>query len=181
MPHLWSRVPMPMKLFLTFAAFLGASIPCVWGFRALPQKPASNVELFNLAHSLVVNGKTIDTKSYLDQAWEAKGRPGLFSNGGMDWDSKSRQWHVRSGLPPDYSKAVAYYASFTAPAGQIGVSIAGTYHEVDLADELAKFYSAFLHANFTTLGELRRTNSPQIKQKLLGPELGPDSTSTLAW
>jgi len=128
-----------------------------------------------------VNGKTIDTKSYMDQAWEAKGRPGLFYGGGMTWDRQTRQWNVKPNLPPEFSRAVAHYASFTNIGGALAVSIAATYHEVDLADELAKFYSTFLHANFTTLGELRKTNSPQIKQKLLGPELGPDSTRTLAW
>lgn len=135
----------------------------------------------NFTQSFVANGKTIDTKSYLDQAWEAKGRPGLFYAGGMDWDSKTRQWHVKATLPGDFSKEVAHYASFTASAGQVAVNIAGTYHEIQLADELAKFYTAFLHANFTTLGELRKINSPEIRQRMLGAELGPDSTRTLAW
>lgn len=173
---------MSMNRSLAIAAVLGMSIPCLLVSPPLPaQEAASNTELSNIAHSLVVNGRTIDTKSYLDQAWETKGRPGLFSTAQMNWDAQSRQWHMRPVLSPDYSKAVAHYASFTATAGGLGVSIAATYHEVDLADELSKFYTTFLHANFTTLGELRRTNSPQIKQKQLGPELGPDSTRTLAW
>lgn len=171
-----------MKRVLAMAALLGASIPCLLVSRPLPaEEGASGRELSNIARSFVVNGRTIDTKSYLDQAWEAKGRPGLFYSGGMDWNPQSRQWHVKPVLPADFSKAVAHYASFTATAGALAVNIAQTYHEVGLADELAKFYSTFLHANFTTLGELRRTNSPQIKQKQLGPELGPDSTRTLAW
>jgi hypothetical protein len=172
-----------MKRFLLIAVLLGASLCPLLSSPSFPAQQAASDELSNLAHSFVVNGRTIDTKSYLDQAWEAKGRPGFFSNGGMNWDPQTRQWHVKpaAALPPDFSKAVAHYASFTNIAGALGVSIAATYHEVDLADELAKFYTAFLHANFTTLGELRKTNSPQIKQKLLGPELGPDSTRTLAW
>lgn len=164
------------------AALFGASISCLPASPPLSaQEAASSAELFNISHSFVVNGKVVNTKSYLDQAWEAKGRPGLFYSGGMNWDPQSRQWHIKPGLPPDFSKAIAHYASFTATAGRIAVSMAATYHEADLADELAKFYSAFLHANFTTLGDLRKTNSPQIKQKQLGPELGPDSTRTLAW
>jgi len=171
-----------MRHFLVIAAALGMWISCLRSSPAFFSRSAtSEANLSKLAQSFVVNGKAIDTKSYLDQAWEAKGRPGLFYSGGMNWDPKSRQWQPTPVLPADFSKAVAHYASFTAPAGAIAVSIAGTYHEVELADELAKFYSAFLHAYFTTLGDLRRTNSPEIKQKLLGPELGPDSTRTLAW
>jgi hypothetical protein len=175
-------MPTSRKRFLTMAALFGASIACRLGSPPLSaQQAPSGGELANIARSFVVNGRTIDTKSYLDQAWEAKGRPGLFYSGGMNWDPQTRQWHVKPVLPPDFSKTVAYYASFTLTVGQLAVNIAKTYHEASLADELAKFYSTFLHANFTTLGELRRTNAPQIKQKLLGPELGPDSTRTLAW
>ncbi|MGB7284458.1 MAG: hypothetical protein WBE13_19495 [Candidatus Acidiferrum sp.] len=126
-------------------------------------------------------GRTLDTKSYMDQGWEAKGRPGLFYSGGMNWDPQTREWHIKSQLPADFYKAIARYASFTNIGGALAVSIARTYHEVALADELAKFYTTFLHSYFTTLGQLRRTSSPEIKQKLLGPELGPDSTRTLAW
>lgn len=172
----------PRTQFFGVAFFLVASANSLLSptsFRATAATPEE--EFSQLRRSFVVNGRTIDTKSYLQQAWEAKGRPGLFSNGGMDWDGKTRDWRVKPGLPPDYFRGIAYYASFTAPAGSIAVSIAGAYHEPELMDELAKFYTAFLHANFTTLGDLRKTSSPQIKQKQLGVELGPDSTRTLAW
>ncbi len=145
------------------------------------QLPASGDEFVTLVHSFVVNGKTIDTKSYMDQGWEAKGRPGLFYSGGMTWDPQAREWHLKPKLPPEFYKGIAYYASFTNIGGALGVSIARTYHEVPLADELAKFYSTFLHSYFTTLGDLRKTTSPEIKQRQLGPEWGPDSTRTLAW
>lgn len=175
-------MPIPLRYFLVFLVLLAGLISYLLCPQPLSaQEKKSAVDLSNLAHSFVVNGKTIDTKTYLDQAWEAKGRPGLFSSGGMTWDPKARQWNVKPVLPADFSKAVAHYASWTAIAGAIGVNIAATYHEVDLADELAKFYSAFLHANFTTLGELRKTSSPGIKRKELGPELGPDSIRTLVW
>jgi hypothetical protein len=134
-----------------------------------------------LAHSFTVNGKEINTKAYLQQAWEAKGRPGLFANAGMTWDSGTRQWHLKPNLPADFSRAIAQYASFTETSAQIGVDIAQAYHDLDLIDELASFYSTFLRVHFTTLGELRKVNAPMIKQKLLGPELGPDSTRTLVW
>lgn len=174
-------MPMQRNRFLAAAALVAASIPFLRSLPFAMQEAKSSSELANLSHSFVANGKTIDTKSYLDQAWEAKGRPGFFYSGGMNWNPETRQWTVKPKLPDDFSRAVAHYASFTALPGSLGVSIARTYHEVNLADELARFYSAFFHANFTTLGELRKTSSPQIKQKLLGPELGPDSTRTLAW
>ena len=164
------------------AILFGVSVSCLLASSPLSaQQTSSSADLAHIAQSFVVNGKTIDTKTYMDQAWEAKGRPGLFYGGGMNWDAQTRQWHSKPELPPDFSKAVAHYASFTANAGRIGVIIAATYHEPDLVDELSKFYIAFLHSNFTTLGELRKTTAPQIKQKQLGPELGPDSTRTLAW
>lgn len=145
------------------------------------QGPAIPAGELNLVRSFTVNGRQFDTKSYLDQAWEIKGRPGLFANGGMTWDPVARQWHLKPALPAEFSRAIAHYASWTANATGIGINIGKTYHEVDLIDELASFYSFFLKAHFTTLGELRKVNSPGIKQKLLGPELGPDSFRTLAW
>ena len=175
-------MPIPQKNCLTVALLFTVTVFCFLCPPALrAQKPMSEDRFANLAHSFVVDGKTIDTKTYLDQAWEAKGRPGLFANGGMNWDPLARKWTLMPARPADFSKAVAHYASWTATAGSLGLNIAATYHEVDLMDELAKFYSAFLKANFTTLGELRKTNSAQIKSKQLGPEWGPDSTRTLAW
>jgi hypothetical protein len=173
-------MPIPIKKCLVFWLLLAA------GFSLFPpflsaQETSPEAKLANLSHSFVVDGKTIDTKTYLDQAWETKGRAGLFANGGMNWDPQTRKWTAKPALPADFSKAVAHYASWTATAGALGLNIATTYHELDLTDELAKFYSAFLKANFTTLGELRKTNSPEIKSKQLGPEWGPDSTRTLAW
>ena len=136
---------------MAIAALVGASIFFLVSSPSLPAPRAtSETELASLAKSFVLNGKTIDTKSYLDQAWEVKGRPGFFYSGQMNWDAKTRQWHVKPDPLPDFSKAVAHYASFTATAGSLGINIARTYHEVDLADELAKFYNTFLHANFTT-------------------------------
>src|SRR5262249_1801746 len=76
---------------------------------------------------------------------------------------------------------IAHYASWTAIAARVGINTAGTYGETDRIDELAKFYSAFVKVHFTTLGELRRSNAAGVGQKLLGPELGPDSARTLAW
>jgi hypothetical protein len=145
------------------------------------QRGAPNTELAQLVKSIAVNGKAIDTKTYLKQAWELKGRAGLMNNGRMDWDPRVRQWHVRPVPPVDFSRAIAHYGSFTAPAGSMAVAISETYDDAELADELAQFYTAFLHAYFTTLGELRKTSSPDIKARLLGPETGPDSTRTLAW
>jgi hypothetical protein len=170
-----------MKPLLATAVSLAVLSSAILGSTHAPQVADPGTPEANFTRAFVVNGKTIDTRSYLDQAWEAKGRPGLVWNGRMTWDPRTRQWNLQPGRPADYLRAIAHYASFTAPAGQIAVSIAGTYHEISLADELAKFYSTFLHANFTTLGELRKNNSPEIKQRMLGPELGADSTRTLAW
>jgi hypothetical protein len=168
--------------FLKFAALLGASICCL----LLPtpgdaQSLSSSSRNDDFTHSFTVKDKELDTKSYLDQAWEVKGRPGLIVNGGLNWDPVVRQWSPRPGLPLEFSRAIAHYASWTAPAAGIAINIARTYHELNLIDELASFYSTFLKTRFTTLGELRTVSAPGIKQKLLGPELGPDSARTLAW
>ncbi|MGA2419347.1 MAG: hypothetical protein ABSG69_04640, partial [Candidatus Acidiferrum sp.] len=125
--------------------------------------------------------RNIDTKSYLDQAWELKVRGGLIVNSGLTWDATKREWSLKSTLPPDALKAIAHYASWTATAARVGLNIAEVYEETDRLDELAKFYNTFLKVHFTTLGELRKINAPEIKQKLLGPELGPDSARTLVW
>lgn len=131
--------------------------------------------------SIAVGGKNIDTRSYLDQAWELKARGGLTSNSGLSWDANAREWRLQTKLPDETLQAIAHYASFTANAARFGINVAQAYRELDKMDELAKFYSAFLKNYFTTLGELRKTSRPEIKQKLLGSEIGPDSARTLAW
>ena len=175
-------MPSSVKRFLSIAVLLCASIFCLLRFPPFPSSGAtSDVEWSNIVHSVVVSGRKIDTKSYLDQAWEAKGRPGLFSNGGMNWDPRTREWHLKPNLPKEFTRVIGCYGASTSWAADINNNIAATYHELDLMDELARFYTTFLHSYFTTLGELRRTNSPEIKRKELGPELGPDSTRTMAW
>jgi len=147
---------------------------------ALGQDPAPS-QARNPVLSVPVNNSTIETKTYLDQAWELKGRSGLTANSGLVWDSATREWRLKSRLPDEALKAIAHYASWTATPARVGVSIAQSYGELDKIDELAKFYNVFLKAYFVTFGELRKVNAPEIKQKLLGPELGPDSARTLAW
>lgn len=149
-------------------------------FAQTPQAPASPAPQ-KIVQSIVLSDRTLDTKTYLDQAWEQKARAGLVYNSGLAWDPAARQWSTKSKLPDDALKAIAHYASFTANAARFGVNVAQTYHELDRFDELAKFYSAFLKVHFTTLGEMREISAPEIKQKLLGTEIGPDSARTLVW
>jgi hypothetical protein len=135
----------------------------------------------SLLKSIPLSNRTLDTKTYLDQAWEFKARSGLTANSGLVWDPKSREWRRGNKLADEALKAIAHYAGFTATAAKFAVNVAETYHEPERLDELAKFYSLFLHTYFTTFGELRKLHAPEIRQKLLGPELGPDSTQTLVW
>jgi hypothetical protein len=144
------------------------------------QAPVSSAPQ-NLVQSISLNDRKIDTKTYLDRAWELKARGGLTSNSGFVWDSAAREWSLKTRLPDEALKAIAHYASWTANAARFGINSAQAYGELDRFDELAKFYSAFLKTYFTTLGEMRKTNAPEIKQKLLGAELGPDSTRTMVW
>ena len=164
-----------------FGLTLAAALICV---PASAQKPVAVADspLSNLADSFVVRGQKITTKSYLDEAWNAKGRPGLTANSGLEWNPATHVWAKKSsGLPEEALRGIAHYASWTAIPGRVGVNIAQTYHELDLVDELAKFYSLFLKSYFTTLGELRKIDAPDVRQRLLGPELGPDSDRTLVW
>ena len=142
---------------------------------------SSVVAARRLVHSISVAGKSIATKTYLDQAWEVKARSGLVVNSGLVWNSATRQWSQKSTLPDDALKAIAHYASWTATPARYAINVAETYRELDKIDELAKFYSAFLKVHFTTLGDLRKISASDIKQKMLGPELGPDAARTLAW
>ncbi|HXA00129.1 MAG TPA: hypothetical protein VN025_20395 [Candidatus Dormibacteraeota bacterium] len=135
----------------------------------------------SFVRSIPLKNGAIDTKTYLDQAWEQKARSGLVANSGLAWDSATRDWRMKNKLPDEAVKAIAHYASWTAVAARVGLNIADAYHEQDRMDELAKFYNAFLKTYFTSFGDLRRVNAPEVKQKLLGPELGPDSAQTLAW
>ena len=134
-----------------------------------------------LVRSISIPGKSIDTKTFLDQAWEVKARSGLVANSGLAWNPSSRQWSLKSTLPDDALKAIAHYASWTATPARYAINVAETYRELDKIDELAKFYSAFLKVHFTILGDMRKASAPDIKQKMLGPELGPDATRSLAW
>lgn len=150
-------------------------------FSTASQKKIVQIEPQELTQSIVANDLKIDTKAYLDQAWSAKGRAGLTANSGLEWDPSARQWALKSKLSDEAQAGIAQVASFTEPAGRFGVNLAQIYHELDLVDELAKFYSSFLKTHFRTLGELRKVGGPEIKQKLLGPEIGGDSLRTLAW
>src|ERR1700720_219297 len=85
-----------------------------------------------------VNGRDIDTKSYLDQAWELKGRSGLTANSGLVWDATAREWRLKSKLPEEALKAIAHYASWTALPARVAINTAQAYRELDRLDELAK-------------------------------------------
>lgn len=130
---------------------------------------------------ITLHNKTIETKSYLDQAWELKIRTGLSVNSGLVWDSAAREWKLKSALPDEAQKAIAHYASWTATPANVGINIAQSYGELDKLDELAKFYNAFLKTYFMTIGELQKIKAPDIKLKLLGPEAGWESAHTLPW
>jgi hypothetical protein len=134
-----------------------------------------------LVHTVPLGKRSLDTKAYLDEAWEVKGRSGLVFNSGLSWNSTARQWSLRSTLSDQAQKSIAHYASWTAIPARFAVNVAETYRELDKIDELAKFYGAFLKVHFTTLGSLRKTTSGEVQQTMLGRELGPDSTQTLAW
>jgi hypothetical protein len=169
------------RVFLLSIAILGA-ITLLAPFLIAGQTPTSPTPTSgDIVRSVALGDRNIDTKIYLDQAWELKVRRGLIVNSGLTWDATKRQWSTKTTLPFDAQKAVAHYAGWTAIAARVGINTAETYRELDRIDELAKFYCAFLEVHFTTLGDLRKTNAPEIKQKLLGPELGPDSTRTMAW
>jgi hypothetical protein len=153
---------------------------------AVPESDQGQAKMVSLnpqgfAGTIAVGDVKIDTKAYLEQAWSVKGRPGFVANTGLAWDAGSRQWTVPSKVPDETLKGIAQYASFTEPAARLAVNVAQTYHDLDLTDELAKFYSVFLKNYFVTLGQLRKMQGPEIKQKMLSPELGPDSLRTLPW
>src|ERR1700730_11830457 len=101
-------MPIFQKNFLSVALLFTAFVFCFFCPPPLPaQKPSSEDRFANLLHSFVVDGKTIDTKTYLDQAWETKGRPGLFANGGMNWDPLAREWTLMPAPSADFFQAVA--------------------------------------------------------------------------
>src|SRR5215472_8233832 len=125
--------------------------------------------------------KTIETRAYLDQAWEMKIRTGLSVNSGFVWDVASREWKLKSAMPDEAQKAIAHDASWTAAPAHVGINIAEAYGESDKLDELARFYNAFLKTYFVTVGELQKIKAPNIKLKLLGQESGWESARTLPW
>lgn len=167
--HTGFRVPAVFS-FLAVVVFLSA---------AQEQSPGSQAS--NPFQSISLKDKTIETKDYLDQAWQQKIRTGLTVNSGFGWDSATRGWKLKFPLSDEAQKGIAHYASWTATAARVGINIAEAYGESDKLDELAKFYSAFLKAYFTTIGELQKVKAPEIKLKLLGPESGWEYARTLPW
>lgn len=164
------RVPAALS-FLALVVFLSIA------WRQSPDRSrASNPFL-----SIPLKDRTIETKGYLDQAWEAKIRTGLTVNSGFAWDQAAREWKLKFPLSEEAQKAIAHYASWTAIAARVGINIASAYGEPDKFDELAKFYSSFLKSYFTTVGQLQKVKAPEIKIKLLGPEAGMESARTLPW
>lgn len=164
------------------------AIPAVLSFFALclllfsaSGQEASPSYAKNPFRQITLHNKTIETQTYLDQAWELKIRTGLSVNSGLAWDPAAREWKLKSPLPDEAQKAIAHYASWTATPAHVGINVAQAYGELDKLDELAKFYNAFLKMYFVTIGELQKIKAPDIKQKLLGPESGWESARTLPW
>ncbi|HUN62731.1 MAG TPA: hypothetical protein VMU53_12110 [Candidatus Sulfotelmatobacter sp.] len=148
-------------------------------YRSRPAEQDASRQAQSLLQSISVQNRTINTKSYLDQAWETKIRAGFTANSGFAWDPASHEWRIATKLPEDAQRAIAHYASWTAVPARVALNTAQAYHELDRLDELAKFYSLFLQTYFTTLKNMRA--APDAKQKLLGPETGPDSARTMVW
>lgn len=161
-------------------ALLGLFMGCLFLSPAWAQD-AGLPRAKNLFQFIAVNNRTIETKAYLDQAWELKVRTGLTVNSGLVWDPAAREWRLKSKLSEEALKAIPHYASWTATPARVGINIAEAYGELDKIDELAKFYTAFLKAYFTTVGELQKVKAPEVKLKLLGPEFGMETARTLPW
>ena len=177
---------MPRRFFFRKLRFAGPSVlslsalylfaSTTWGQGSSPSAAKNPFQQIGLYNKII-----IETKAYLDQAWEQKIRPGLTANSGLVWDSSAREWKLKAPLPDEAQKAIAHYASWTATPTGVGINIAEAHGETDKLDELAKFYNAFLKAYFTTVGELQMIKTPGIKLKLLGPESGWESARTLPW
>jgi hypothetical protein len=118
---------------------------------------------------------------YLKTAWQ-KGRITAFAYySGLYWDPAQHRWVVKNELAPEVKQSMAHAASNTATVARIAVNMARAYTDTSIMDEMSLFYLEFYHRYFMTLGALRKTESPKIKNKALGPERGPDSVRTLPW
>src|SRR5215813_4729019 len=101
---------MPLKFVLTrfrtrsFAAIasfavLGSSYP---GAPVLAQSTSTAAAAY--MRSIPLKNGAIETKTYLDQAWEQKVRSGLVANSGFGWDASKREWRMKYKLPEDAVK-----------------------------------------------------------------------------
>src|SRR5207249_3284014 len=96
---------------------------------------------------------------------------------GMNWNDQTGKWKVDPKWPQtDSVGQEAYYIEY-AIRGAVNQALVG--HNLELIDELASFYLAYLN-RFTTLGDLRARKSQLISTDLLDDQ-GVDSARTLAW
>lgn len=122
--------------------------------------------------------KLLVEQDYLHKAWEIAGREWLSRHSGVRWNDGARKWEVDQQWP--YGEAsVGPQAYYIEHAARGGVNLALVGHDLQLMDELAGFYLAYLK-RFTTLGDLRKKKSLLTSTELLKQQ-GADSARTLAW
>jgi hypothetical protein len=122
--------------------------------------------------------EAFDTLGYARRAWETVGRQWVEEYLGLQFDSQQRQFRLSKQWAHANTDVAqqAYYAEYVLrPA----LNLAMVTHDVQLLDELADLYVAFL-PRFSTLGELRSRSGPGVTSTLLNGQ-GSDTQKTLGW
>jgi hypothetical protein len=116
--------------------------------------------------------------AYVRKAWETAGRTWVHQYSGVKWNEASTKWEVDPQWPYSASEVApqAYYLEY---ATRGAVNMALTCRDIGLLDELSQFFVVYSN-RFTTLGDMRRQNSPLVNSNLLNGQ-GRDSARTLIW
>jgi hypothetical protein len=113
--------------------------------------------------------------AYAKQAWQVTGRQWVGYYSGVNWNASQQEWVLDSSWG-DANTMVAQDAYYNEYPLRAAVQMGSIRQDVELLDEVARFYVAF-EPRFTTLGKMR--SLPGNTAGLEGE--GADSIRTLIW
>lgn len=130
----------------------------------------------------VLNASQIATqyKTYFMKGWATTGRNWLKQDSGVMYSSGS--WIRDDSWPQSFIDLTAQEAYYAMLGARIGVDWALGTQDIDMMDELSKYYVSFYQNRVTTLGDLRAMQTGSgVSKVLLGASQGADSVHTMIW
>lgn len=117
--------------------------------------------------------------SYLRSAWENAGRPLLYTHGGVRWNAQLSKYELDEHWNYGLQQATGQQAYLLEEALRGAINMGKVCHDIELLNEISQFLNVYM-ARFTTLGDLRKQQSPTVDTSLLNDQ-GDDSAKTLVW